>query len=156
VIRQKSFDWNNLKQLAEDLRDTTKIRGVSKSQWIEWLIKNEPNLNICNMIGLNIRDSHSASATISRIINSSTELIGKSKMEAVRYYRRIKTIDYKLQGKTLEWIYTQKFFLENTGFWNLNRFHNKFFGSIVSYEDLDSMNIEALILMKYKIIKYLD
>ena len=47
-------------------------------------------------------------------------MIGKSKMEAVRYYRRIKTIDYKLQGKTLEWIYTKKFFLENAGFWNLN------------------------------------
>ena len=79
-----------------------------------------------------------------------------SRIGAIRYYRRTKTIDYKLKGKTLEWIYTQKFFLENTGFWNLNRFHNKFFGSIVSYEDLDSMNIEALILMKYKIIKYLD
>lgn len=45
------------------------------------------------MIGLNIKDSHSATTTISRIINSSTELIDKSKMEAVRYYRRIKTID---------------------------------------------------------------
>lgn len=156
VIRQKGFDWDNLKQLAEDLRDTTKIRGVSKSQWIEWLIKNEPNLNICNIIGLNIKDSHSASATISRIINSSTELIGKSKMEAVRYYRLIKTIDYKLQGKTLEWIYTQKFSLKNTGSWDLTRFHSKIFGSIVSYEDLDSMKIEALILIRHKIIKHLD
>ncbi len=134
----------------------TKIRGVSKSQWIEWLIKNESNLNICNKIGLNIKDSHSATTTISRIINSSTELIGRSKMEAVRYYRRIKTIDYKLRGKTLKWIYTQKFFLENIGFWNLNRFHNKFFGSIVSYEDLDSMDIEELIKIKHNIIKYLD
>ena len=77
-------------------------------------------------------------------------------MEAVRYYRRIKTIDYKLQGKTLEWIYTQKFSLKNTGSWDLTRFHSKFFGSIVSYEDLDSRNIEALILIKHKIIKYLD
>lgn len=156
LIRQKDFDWDNLKQLAEDLKDTTKIRGVSKTQWIEWLVKNEPNLNICNIIGLNIKDSHSATTTISRIINSSTELIGKSKMEAVRYYRRIKTIDYKLQGKTLEWIYTQKFFLENLGFWNLTRFHNKFFGSIVSYEDLDSMNVGDLILFKHNITQYLD
>jgi len=156
VMRQKDFNWDNLKQLAEDLRDVTKIRGVSKSQWIEWLIKNESNLNICNKIGLNIKDSHSATTTISRIINSSTELIGRSKMEAVRYYRRIKTIDYKLRGKTLEWIYTQKFFLENTGSWNLNRFHDKFFGSIVSYEVLDSMNVEDLILFKHKITQYLD
>jgi hypothetical protein len=155
-MRQKDFNWDNLKQLAEDLRDVTKIRGVSKSQWIEWLIKNESNLNICNKIGLNIKDSHSATTTISRIINSSTELIGRSKMEAVRYYRRIKTIDYKLRGKTLEWIYTQKFFLENTGSWNLNRFHDKFFGSIVSYEVLDSMNVEDLILFKHKITQYLD
>jgi len=156
LIRQKDFDWDNLKQLAEDLKNKTKIRGVSKTQWIEWLIKNEPNLNICNKIGLNIKDSHSATATISRIINSSTELIGKSKMEAVRYYRRIKTIEYKLQGKTLKWIYAQKFLLENTGFWNLNRFHDKFFGSIVSYEVLDSMNIEELILIKHNITDYLD
>ena len=54
LIRQKDFDWDNLKQLAEDLRDTTKIKCVSKSQWVEWLIKNEPNLNICKILGLDI------------------------------------------------------------------------------------------------------
>jgi len=153
LIRQKDFVWDNLKQLAEDLRDTTKIKGVSKSQWVEWLIKNEPNLNICKILGLDIKDSHSATSTISRIIQSSSQLFGNSKSEAVRYYRRIKTIDYRLQDKSLEWIYTQKFNLKTKGSWNLARFHNKFFGSFnIPYEDLDSMSIDELIKFKGKII----
>ena len=152
LIRQKDFDWDNLKQLAEDLRDTTKIKGVSKSQWVEWLIKNEPNLNICKILGLDIKDSHSAASTISRIIQSSSQLFGNSKSEAVRYYRRIKTIDYRLQDKSLEWVYTQKFNLKTKGSWNLARFHNKFFGSSnILYEDLDSMSIDELIKFKGKI-----
>lgn len=150
-LRSRSdFNWNNLRELIRDYRDDIKIKGFSKNTWIEWLIKDLPNMKICERIGLNPRDSYSAQSSIEYILKNSD--IGMSKREAVKYFRKLKTIDYKLKGKNIKWIYTVIFGLEGSADWSMRRFHDRLWGATISFDRLyDMSNPSELLDLKLKI-----
>ena len=150
LMRRPDFDWDNLKELAKEFKDVNKIKGFSKSKWIKWLIKDIPNMKICEKIGLNPKDSHVAQKSIDYILNNSE--IGMSKRIAVKYFRRLETIEYKLKRQSLKWIYTTIFGLKVGADWSIKRFHDRLWKSVISFEKLNDMdNPNELLNLKLKI-----
>lgn len=79
-----------------------------------------------------------------------------SKREAVRYYRRLKIIDHKLKygkRKTLKAIYLYHFGLKGQNEWFIKRFHDRLWGSVISFDSLSNMHdISELLNLKLKIV----
>ena len=138
LMKRTDFDSNNLQEFVKEYRDDTKIEGFSKEQWINWLIKDVPNLTICKKIGCNPKDSHSATNSINWILNNSE--IGMSKRDAVKYFRRLRTIEHKLKGRSLKWIYTVIFGLKVDKDWSIRRFHDRLWDSIITFDSLNDMS----------------
>jgi hypothetical protein len=150
VIKSENFEWDNLKYLAEIIKDEEKIEGISKNQWIEWLLIDKPNLEICKELGREVKDSHSASSTIARILDSE---FGLSKREAVKKYRILKFIGRRMEGKSLKEICVNDFGLNEEALsdWHLRRFYERLFDNKLTYEEIESMGPYKLLNLKSKI-----
>ena len=149
VMDRAEFCWNNLKEIAQELkvllRDENFIKGVSIEKWDEWFLSDIGMGTIAKELGYkNVQSFRSAWVKQGRVSIFQLKF-GKSYILTVKKYRKKKVIELltdedfvkTLLGSKLYWIYVKVFgFMEyqdyavatpSQGFRNCYNFFDKLF-----------------------------
>ncbi|MFX0139839.1 MAG: hypothetical protein ACFFDN_39730, partial [Candidatus Hodarchaeota archaeon] len=159
IMKRSDFSWNRLKNIVADLKDENKILGYSKSQWIDWFIKDVPAYIIESYIGgEKIPNPEKSSSRFSLRIEKIPEF-SLRKDDLRRKYRRLRTIDRLLESKSLEWIYVNDFGLMSREEYHgtiadykaaLRVFYERLFEHDLTLDQLKSLSPSGLISLKTK------
>jgi len=114
VMARKNFDWESLKQIAEDYKDDKKIRGISLFKWKEWFVKGVPLGDLAELTGF--KSENGIKTFLNKDEKAIIEFGGGGYEKIVDKFRRERTIECLLdldENKDLEWIYVNDFGLNS-------------------------------------------
>ncbi|MFX0106148.1 MAG: hypothetical protein ACFE75_11740 [Candidatus Hodarchaeota archaeon] len=120
-MKKANFDWNKLKELAEefkdDLIDQNTVKGIPIDIWVEWFIKDIGMEEIGRMLGYkNVGSFRSSWLKQDRISIFQKKFSGTYTL-AVRKYRKKRAIELLTDGDFIDslmdsrlyWIYVKEF-----------------------------------------------
>jgi hypothetical protein len=121
LMKKENFDWNNLRELAEefkaDLMDQNTVKGISVGTWVEWFIKDIGLGEIARMLGYKNTKSFQSTWLKQDRVSIFQKKYGVTYTLAVRKYRKRRTIELltdedfidSLLESRLYWIYVKEF-----------------------------------------------
>lgn len=167
AMNREDFDWNNLgeiaKELKADLADQNTVKGVLIDIWIEWFIKNIGMEEIAKILGYkNVESFRSAWLKQGRV-SIFQKKFGHNYTLAVKKYRKKRTVELlidedfldSLLDSRLYWIYVNEFGFMSWEDYAVNkpsqglRNFTTFFENLFKEEGLTADNLENLTAFNY-------